>query len=170
MIRPSALSRLLAAVSAAALLAGCGTAVSGRAVSVFEDPFKVGGLAASDGPTGLRPDAKAESREVTGTDGGEVDQHLVYVDAQGRLDARQVRRIGVPSPLTQCVADSANATVYAAEEGVGIWRFSADPESDVSAALLDSPGRGHFEEEVGGVALYDGGEGARWLLHCGDAV
>ena len=97
-------------------------------------------------------------------DGGEVDQHLVYVDAQGRLDARQVRRIGVPSPLTQCVADSAGATVYAAEEGVGIWRFSADPESDVSAALVDSPGRGHLEEEVGGVALYDGGEGARWLL------
>lgn len=97
-------------------------------------------------------------------DGGEVDQQLVYVDAQGRLDARQVRRIGVPSPLTQCVADSANATVYAAEEGVGIWRFSADPESDVSAALVDSPGRGHLEEEVGGVALYDGGEGARWLL------
>ena len=97
-------------------------------------------------------------------DGGEVDQHLVYVDAQGRLDARQVRRIGVPSPLTQCVADSANAMVYAAEEGVGIWRFSADPESDLSAALVDSPGRGHLEEEVGGVALYDGGEGARWLL------
>ncbi|MBP6692385.1 MAG: phytase, partial [Xanthomonadales bacterium] len=97
-------------------------------------------------------------------DGGEVDQHLVYVDAQGRLDARQVRRIGVPSPLTQCVADSMNATVYAAEEGVGIWRFSADPESDVAAALVDSPGRGHLEEEVGGVALYDGGDGARWLL------
>ena len=31
-------------------------------------------------------------------------------------------------------------------------------------ALVDSPGRGHLEEEVGGVALYDGGEGARWLL------
>ena len=74
MIRPGTLTRLLAAVSATALLAGCGTAVAGRAVSVFEDPFKVGGLEASDGPTGLRPDAKAESREVTGTDGGEVDQ------------------------------------------------------------------------------------------------
>lgn len=74
MRRPAPLSRLLVAVSAVALLAGCGTAVSGRAVSVFEDPFKVGGLEASDGPTGLRPDAKAESREVTGTDGGEVDK------------------------------------------------------------------------------------------------
>jgi predicted metalloprotease len=67
-------SRLLVAVSAAALLAGCGTAVTGRAVSVFEDPFKVGGLTASDGPTGLRPDAKPASREVNGTDGGEADK------------------------------------------------------------------------------------------------
>ena len=39
----------------------------------FSDPFKVGGLEAVDGPTGLRPDAKAESREVTDTDGGEID-------------------------------------------------------------------------------------------------
>jgi predicted metalloprotease len=74
MLRPATLFRLLVAVCVVALLAGCGTAVSGRAVSVFEDPFKVGGLEASDGPTGLRPDAKPETREVTGTDGGEIDK------------------------------------------------------------------------------------------------
>ena len=45
----------------AALLAGCGTAISGKPVSVFADPFKVGGLEAVDGPTGLRPDAKPPS-------------------------------------------------------------------------------------------------------------
>jgi predicted metalloprotease len=65
--------RVLAAAAVAATLASCGTAISGRPVSVFEDPFKVGGLEAVDGPTGLRPDAKPESREVTGTDGGEID-------------------------------------------------------------------------------------------------
>jgi len=69
-----ALPRLMAAVSAAALLAGCGTAIDGKAVSVYEDPFKVGGLEAVDGPTGLRPDAKPASRQVTGTDGGQVDE------------------------------------------------------------------------------------------------
>jgi predicted metalloprotease len=56
------------------VLAGCGTAISGRAVSVLEDPFKVGGLEAVDGPTGLRPDAKPASREVAYTDGGESDK------------------------------------------------------------------------------------------------
>lgn len=73
MRRSRSLSRLLVGISAVALIAGCGPAVSGRAISVFEDPFKVGGLEASDGPTGLRLNPKPESREVTGTDGGAVD-------------------------------------------------------------------------------------------------
>lgn len=96
-------------------------------------------------------------------DGGEVDQHLINATAEGKLDAHQVRRIAVPSPLTQCVADS-EGQVYAAEEGVGIWRFNANAEADVSARLIDAPGLGHIEEEVGGVALYDGGAGQRWLI------
>ena len=65
---------MLAAAGAVALLAGCGPAITGTPVSVFADPFKVGGLEAVDGITGLRPDAKPESRTVTGTDGGEIDQ------------------------------------------------------------------------------------------------
>ena len=71
-MRPVA--RLLVAVGAAALTAGCGPAVPGKPVSVLEDPFKVGGLAAVDGPTGLRADAKPEARQVTGTDGGRADE------------------------------------------------------------------------------------------------
>ncbi|TYT27295.1 phytase [Luteimonas viscosa] len=96
-------------------------------------------------------------------DGGEVDQQVIHGTADGRLDARQVRRISVPSPLKQCVVDARAGNVYASEETVGIWRFDADPEADVSAVLVDSP-RGHIEEEVGGLAIHDGGEGARWLL------
>jgi predicted metalloprotease len=73
MRRPRTLPRLIAAAAAVATLTSCGAAISGNPVSVFADPFKVGGLEAVEGPTGLRPDAKAESREVTNTDGGEVD-------------------------------------------------------------------------------------------------
>lgn len=77
MRRPRTLPRLLAAatvaVTAGVTVTSCGGAISGRPVSVYADPFKVGGLEAVEGPTGLRPDAKPESREVTDTDGGEVD-------------------------------------------------------------------------------------------------
>lgn len=61
-------------IAAAALLAGCATTiVTGHAVSVFNDPFRVAGLPATDGPTGLRDDAPPPDREVLGTDGSAID-------------------------------------------------------------------------------------------------
>ena len=95
-------------------------------------------------------------------DGGEVDQQILYSTPDGKLDARQMRRINVPSPLKQCAADRMGH-VYASEESVGLWRFNADPEADVSATIIDAPRLGHIEEESGGVAIYDGG-GRQWLI------
>jgi 3-phytase len=96
-------------------------------------------------------------------DGGEIDQRLIYADAQGRLDARQVRQIHLPSKLKQCAADS-DGTLYVAEQEVGLWRLDANPEADVAARLVDAPRLGRLGRKVEGVALYDGGEGSRWLL------
>ncbi|CAN5617899.1 zinc metallopeptidase LpqM [soil metagenome] len=67
------LGRMCAAVVLVVVVSSCSTTLDGTPVSVFADPFKVAGMAAVDGPTGLRPDAKKESREVDGTDGGEID-------------------------------------------------------------------------------------------------
>ena len=52
---------------------GCSTTLQGNAVSVFDDPFSVAGMPATDGPTGLRPNAEGPDRDVEGTDGGEID-------------------------------------------------------------------------------------------------
>lgn len=95
-------------------------------------------------------------------DGGEIDQQILFPTAGGKLDARQVRRINVPSTLKQCATDN-KGHVFATEEGVGVWRFNADPEADVSARIVDAPRLGHIDEESGGVAAYDGG-GQRWLI------
>jgi predicted metalloprotease len=64
-----------AGVTTAAMLvvAGCSTTLPGRPVSVFDDPFRVAGMVATDGPTGLRPDAEAATRGVSGSVGGEID-------------------------------------------------------------------------------------------------
>lgn len=97
-------------------------------------------------------------------DGGEIDQQLIYAGADGRLNARSVRRLNVLSTVKQCVVDEASATAYASEETVGIWRFSANPEAFAAPVLIDSPRLGRLGEEVGGLALHDGGEGARWLI------
>lgn len=53
---------------------GCATTLQGNAVSVFDDPFSVAGMPATDGPTGLRPNAEGPARDVEGTDGGEIDE------------------------------------------------------------------------------------------------
>jgi 3-phytase len=96
-------------------------------------------------------------------DGGEVDQQMIYATADGKLDARQVRRISLPSKLKQCTADS-DGNLYVAEQAVGIWHLDGNPEADLSAALVDAPRLGHLGKKVEGVALYDGGKGSRWLL------
>lgn len=56
------------------LLASCTTTLQGKAVSVFDDPFHVAGMPATDGPTGLRPDADSAVRQVEGTDNGKIDK------------------------------------------------------------------------------------------------
>jgi predicted metalloprotease len=73
MRRRQALGAVIAACSAL-ILAACSTTLQGKAVSVFEDPFHVAGMAATDGPTGLRPDANGPVRDVEGTDNGETDK------------------------------------------------------------------------------------------------
>lgn len=97
-------------------------------------------------------------------DGGEFDQQLVFTNAAGKVDARQARRIGLPSPVEHCVGDDAGGQVYVSEQAVGLWRFNGDPETDATPVLIDAPRLGRITAEVGGVALYDGGEGARYLI------
>ncbi|KRE30679.1 peptidase [Mycobacterium sp. Soil538] len=55
------------------IVAACSTTLQGNAVSVFDDPFSVAGMPATDGPTGLRPGAEGPSRDVDGGDGGDID-------------------------------------------------------------------------------------------------
>ncbi|MFF0814530.1 neutral zinc metallopeptidase [Rhodococcus sp. NPDC003318] len=62
-----------AAVLATALLAGCGSVIEGRPVSIYDNPFTVAGLPATDGPSGPRPDAPASTLSVRGAAGSPAD-------------------------------------------------------------------------------------------------
>ena len=66
---------VLATLASCAVLvaSACSTTLQGNAVSVFDDPFSVAGMPATDGPTGMRPNAEGPDRDVEGTDGGEID-------------------------------------------------------------------------------------------------
>ena len=97
-------------------------------------------------------------------DGGEIEQLLLYANAEGRVDARSARRINLPSKIKYCVADDATGQLYASQQAVGVWRFNGDPEADAAPALVDAARLGRISEESGSLALYDGGQGARYLI------
>lgn len=62
------------ATCSALLLTACSTTLQGKAVSVFEDPFSVAGMPATDGPSGLRDNPAAPTRDAQNTDDGEIDE------------------------------------------------------------------------------------------------
>jgi predicted metalloprotease len=70
----SAIALGLVSACVAAALTGCVSTVDGRAVSMLYDPWRVGGLPATDGPSGPRDNEAAPAGVVENTDGGEIDR------------------------------------------------------------------------------------------------
>ncbi|HTY33460.1 MAG TPA: peptidase [Mycobacterium sp.] len=70
-------SRRLKAATACAgavlVVAGCTTFVDGSALSMLNDPFRVGGLPATNGPSGIRSNAPSPTGRVVNTDNGPID-------------------------------------------------------------------------------------------------
>jgi predicted metalloprotease len=67
--------RAVTACGAAALaVAGCATFVEGRALSMLNDPFRVGGVPATNGPSGIRSNAPSPTGTVVNTDDGTIDK------------------------------------------------------------------------------------------------
>lgn len=97
-------------------------------------------------------------------DGGEIDQYLLFEPAAGRVDAKLMRRLHVASTVEHCVADDATGQLYVSEQAVGIWRFDAEPETEILPTLVDAVRLGRITEEAGGIALYNGGDAAKWLV------
>ena len=86
-------------------------------------------------------------------------------DADGLLEASLVREFAVGSEAEGCVADDRAGLVYVAEEGVGLWRYGAEPTAGTARVLVDSvqPG-GNLAADVEGVTLVDTGGDGGYLL------
>lgn len=93
---------------------------------------------------------------------GEISQYMVFSE-NGRLDARLVRQLRLPSEVSYCAADDESGQVYVAEQAVGVWRFDANPEAETVPALIDAARLGRITEEAGGLAIYRGGD-ANYLI------
>ena len=96
-------------------------------------------------------------------DAGEIEQLVLYDAGGGKLDARHVRRLQVPSTVKECSVD-AGGNVYAVQETAAAWRFDGNPEADADPRVVDAPRLGRLGKESKGVATFEGGTGRQWLF------
>lgn len=63
----------IASAAAVFTVASCASVVDGRALSMLNDPFRVAGLLATDGPSGIRSNAPSPTGKVVNSDHGTID-------------------------------------------------------------------------------------------------
>ncbi|BBX64959.1 lipoprotein peptidase LpqM [Mycobacterium saskatchewanense] len=68
------LKAAFAGAASALVVAGCATFVDGQALSMLNDPFRVAGLPATNGPSGIRTNAPSPNGTVVNTDNGPIDK------------------------------------------------------------------------------------------------
>ncbi len=94
--------------------------------------------------------------------------HVFLVGADGQAQQwllgephRLVRRLALPTGVEHCRVDDAYATLFVAEEGMGLWAYGADAEgpSARTPVSLRAP-YGKLKGEVKGLAVLPGGVAA----------
>lgn len=95
---------------------------------------------------------------------GEVEQWEILINAN-KIDLQLVRAFDVGTQTEGCVVDDFYHKLYISEETVGIWQYSARPESDERIAIdtVDSLG-GNLVADVEGLTLYKTRQGGGYLL------
>lgn len=98
---------------------------------------------------------------------GQAQQWLLNAPQQGQN--RLVRRLALPTGVEGCRVDDAHATLFVAEEGMGLWAYGADAEgpSARTPVALHAP-YGKLKGEMQGLAVLPGGVAA--LDEAGDLL
>jgi 3-phytase len=102
------------------------------------------------------------------TDAGMTLQFELFA-RQGRVAAQLVRSIPTGKDTGFCAVDTDAGMLYLSEEGMGIWRLGAEPESDTVREPLDlSAPWGGLSDEIKGIAIYrsisDAGNALSYLV------
>jgi 3-phytase len=85
--------------------------------------------------------------------------------ADGTVTVEKVRDLPLATQSEGCVADDQTATVYVAEENVGIWAFPAEPDQPATAtavAMLSQ--RPEMAADIEGLAIYRSGQDGGYLI------
>lgn len=94
---------------------------------------------------------------------GSVSQ--LQLDLTGAVPtAREVRRFALRSQSEGCVVDDRSGLLYIGEEGVGVWRFAADPLADARPTRFVSVDGAQLVADVEGLALAPEGRDGGHLI------
>jgi len=95
---------------------------------------------------------------------GMIQQWELY-DQDGKVAGRQIRSVPVGFGAGHCVVHDREATLYFSQESVGVWKVSAEPESDAETEAIDyAQPFGHFRGDVKGLAIVESGDEGGYLL------
>jgi myo-inositol-hexaphosphate 3-phosphohydrolase len=100
-------------------------------------------------------------------DGRVAQFALTDEDRDGLVEGAEVRSWDVGSEIEACVADNDSGDVYISEEGVGIWRYGAEPaDSTTERTKVDGlvGAGGQLRADVEGLALVYQADGKGYLL------
>jgi 3-phytase len=84
--------------------------------------------------------------------------------SRNKVGATVVREFTVGSQAEGCAADDATGRLYIAEEDVGLWRYSAEPNGGAERVEVDTVKRGHLTDDAEGVAVFYGAGNQGYLL------
>jgi 3-phytase len=95
---------------------------------------------------------------------GEVAQWTLTPKA-GAIAAERTRSFALGSIAEGCAIDDDTATLYVAQEPVGLWRFPLDPASGGKGELVDAVApKGKLAPDVEGVAVWRGPGTSGYLI------
>ncbi|MDY0065361.1 MAG: phytase [Steroidobacteraceae bacterium] len=86
------------------------------------------------------------------------------IERNGKVGAELVREFLVGSQAEGCAADDETGRLYVAEEDVGLWRYSAEPDADAQRYSIDDVRHGNLTDDVEGVAIYYGPNGSGYIV------
>lgn len=124
-------------------------------------------------PTGFRDpyglcmyrSAKSGDFFVFANNGGDgAFRQWRLVAREGKVGVEAVRDFVVGSQSEGCTADDETGRLYIAEENVGLWRYSAEPDGGSAREKIDAVKGGSLVGDVEGVSIYYGANGSGYLI------
>ncbi len=95
---------------------------------------------------------------------GTVQQFELRSNTDGGVEGTPVRDFAVGGAISGAVADDGQGALFVAQQNVGIWRYSAEPDGGVGRTAVATAGQGNLATPLGGLALYPLPDGDGYLL------